>query len=463
MPVKKPVIALAAAGNPPTLSPPLALLCLSTVLKQAGFQTEVHDFTVHPEREEAFVARAASGAFAWVGLTGLTVMMPHIRRLVFRLRERAPGTPLLLGGMHASAVPEETLRYMPVDAVCVGPGEEPAKGFARKVEEGGKNYWEVPGLAALGPRGEYLETPRKSKAWAPLPRADWEAVCLEDYHACPTGGIRRHPKVAPVITTMGCPNACTFCSANSVFGRRLVHRDPVEVVDEIEYLVRERGVGEIHILDDNFNCNLKYAKSVLREWAGRGIQAVFRNPSGIWAHGYDAEWFSLLKETGCYLVAFGIESGSQEILKKAGKRIRLAEVPDIINMYESRGILTQGYFILGLPGESRETLRQTIDFACGSNLSHIHTSFVIPYPGCQLYRDAIKDGMMLNDWGKIHYYSSSMPSFCGLTQKQLKQEMIRFYLKFYSSRLKRAMTLAKEIRYMGIAPFASIANRVFLS
>ncbi len=456
-------IALVLAGNPATVSPPINLLCLSTVLKLEGHKTEVYDFTVRPEKEGEFLHRAAKGAFSWVGFTGFAVMMPGVRRLVLKLRALAPALPLLLGGMHASAVPEKTLRYMPLDAVCVGPGEEPVKAFARMVEDGQRNYWEIPGLAALGPRGEYRTTPRPGNPWSPILRPDWEAVRIRDYQARLAGGIRRRPVVAPLITTMGCPNACSFCSANSVFGRRLVHRDPVEVVDEIEYLVKERGVGEIQILDDNFNADLGYAKSVLREWARRDLRTVFRTPSGIWVHSYDSEWFDLLKATNCYIVAFGLETFSKDILSNVGKHINIDAVPDIINMYESRKILTHGYFIVGLPGENYKTISNTIKYACKTNLSHIHTSILIPYPGSKIYNDAVKEGRLLDDWDKLYLYNGSVSSFCELTPEQLKKEMLNFYIKFYTSRPKRVIALSYELKNAGLMPFLGMAKRVSIS
>ena len=455
-------IALVAANDALTQTPPLSLLCLSTVLKDMGYQAEMYDLGVHPQKVSDLIEKTAAGEYLWVGFTAMTPSIPIIKKYINSVRRASSAIPLVLGGIHASSLPEETLRELDVDVICVGDGEEAVKALTRKIVRGETNYWEVPGLACIDGNGVYhfSEDKARSRDLHPFPRPDWDKVDFSDYQRCPMQYVRKGRRVAPVVITKGCPNNCSFCAQPALFGRTLKKRDPLEVVDEIEYLVRDRGVDEIHILDDNFNHNLEYAKSVLREWVKRDIRVFWKAPQGIWIHACDDEWFSLLKKTGCYQLSFGIESGSKDILKRANKRIELDAVHDILNKYNEHGISTFGFFILGLPGESKETISQTISFARKLPLNHIHVSLFTPYPGSPLFYEAIRNGMECPKWDDYyHYHHSESFLFCNLKISELRRALKYFYATFYINP-KRLFGLISTVRCSGIRPFMAIARKI---
>lgn len=447
-----------------TQSPPLHLLCLSTVLEQQGYATEVFDFQTAPHRQPRFLEDTREGRFLWIGFTTLTPNANLTKSHIKQVRAANPAVPIFLGGIHASSLPERTLREFPIDAVCIGDGEDAVRRLSEAVLAGRRDYWETPGIAALDEAGafHFSREAADHRPRRPLPRPNWDKIDLGEYQQAPLQYIRRRGVVAPIIIAKGCPNHCSFCAVPEFSGRRLLQRDPGEVVDEIEYLARQRGVQEIQLLDDNFNANLPYAKEVLHEWAARRLPVIWKAPVGLWIHHYDDEWFDLLVRTGCYQVGFGIESGSQAILDRAGKRLKLAEIPGILEMYRRRGISTFGFFILGLPGETEETIRQTVRFACRLPLDHAHLAQFTPYPGSPLFRDALAAGLELPDWDEYHHYHrTDRFAFCEVPTRHIRRAMRLFYLRFYA-RPRRALHLLNDIRHSGLRSFWRLARQIYL-
>lgn len=454
-------IALVTVNRALTQSPPLGLLCLSAVLEDAGFATEVFDLAVRPEREAALLAGARDGRFAWVGFSAMTPAVPLVRELAEKIRALDPALPLVIGGVHASALPERTLRELPLTAVVVGEGSAPALTLAARFADGRRDLADIAGVAALEDDIFRHAPPDPDANQRPPCRPNWDRIDLADYQRCPPQYIRRHAVVAPVAMTRGCPHQCRFCAVPSFSGRRLARRDPVEVVDEIQYLAREKGVGEIHLLDDNFNVNLDYAKTVLREWARRDLGLVWKTPIGLWIHAYDDEWFDLLRRTGCYQVGFGIESGAPEILDRVAKKIDLDAVPGILARYRAAGISTFGFFILGLPGETPDTVARTIRFACAAPLDHVHVSQFTPYPGSVLFDEIAAREGALPDWDRFHHlHELDRFSACELSGHQLKAAVRRFYVRFYAQP-RRAANMLGDIRRSGVAPFVALARRIY--
>ncbi len=232
------------------------------------------------------------------------------------------------------------------------------------------------------------------------------------------------------------------------------------MAQEIEDLVADQGVEEIHIVDDNFNYDLAYAKRVLQELALRKLPIVWKTPNGIWLHAYDEEWFSLLRQTGCYQVGFGIESGAPHILRAVKKPVLLDKVAPILQMYKNNGISTFGYFILGMPGEDRHTASQTIRFGCGLPLDHIHVSLFTPYPGSPLYDRMAAAGNTSKSWDRYYHYLGG--EGCELTARELRSMMRRFYIRFYSNP-RRALNLLQDIRRSGVRSFLTIVQHYFFS
>ncbi len=214
---EKETIALISHTQAKTFSPPLGLLCLSTVLERQGYHTEILDLAVarSSSSETAFWEGVRHKKYLWIGITALTPSIPWVGEWVRQIKDINPDVPVLLGGVHASALPERSLRELGVDAVCVGDGEEAVLWFSQWVAQGRRDYWEIVGIAALDERGVFrFNADRYSSHPRPLPvRPNWPKIQLKDYqHLPPQQYVRRKLRVAPIYTTKGCPFRCTFCA-----------------------------------------------------------------------------------------------------------------------------------------------------------------------------------------------------------------------------------------------------------
>ena len=234
---------------------------------------------------------------------------------------------------------------------------------------------------------------------------------------------------ATVITGRGCPNQCTFCD-QSIFGRKLRQRSTEHVAAEITLLVRKFGIREIFFADDTFTLNshrIPALFSLLDEENIRFSWACMCRVNTV-----DEEMLRYMKSKGCWKVFFGIESGPPEILKRIKKNIQLEQVEKIVTLCSKIGIKSTGFFMIGHPGESPETIEETIRFALSLPLGDVSVALNTPFPGSPQHPEAHLYGSMdTTDWRQ---FSQHRPCFVphGMTVEQLLEAQDNFYRRFYS-------------------------------
>ena len=215
----------------------------------------------------------------------------------------------------------------------------------------------------------------------------------------------RAAPVAPIITSRGCPHQCTFCASRLVHGNSFRKRSPLSVADEVEYLVRKFGVKEINFFDDTFSEDRMHAIDICREISRRRLGIFWRTTVGLRLDTLDDEMVSVFKESGCYELAFGIESLSAEVLRGAKKPIIRSHISDKVRMVRRHGIETFGYFILGLPGDTERSLRETIKFARDSELDYLSFTHAVPLPGTDIFSNRYKGYDLKGiQWDRFYFY-----------------------------------------------------------
>jgi radical SAM superfamily enzyme YgiQ (UPF0313 family) len=213
--------------------------------------------------------------------------------------------------------------------------------------------------------------------------------------------------VAPILTTRGCPYDCSFCSSTKLWGKRLRTRSPENVVDEIELLVKEFGVREIHFEDDNFTQKRGHVRRVCEEILERDLRIVWSCPNGVRIDTLDDELLALMRRSGCHSVGLGIESGSQEVLDRNHKRLDLKQVPEQVDMIRAHGIAAHGFFIIGMPGETEKTVRQTAGFARKVRFDRANFSLLSPLPGTEIFQKYVADpaGGKALDFSVLNFFT----------------------------------------------------------
>ncbi len=222
------------------------------------------------------------------------------------------------------------------------------------------------------------------------------------------------------------------------------YQDGVQLPAERE-LVKDFGVREIHFEDDNFTLKASHAAGVCEEILRRGIDIVWCTPNGVRVDSLDDELLALMRRSGCYGLGFGIESGSQKVLDHNNKKLNLDKVAGAIAMVKRHGIETHGFFIIGLPGETEESIRETIRFARSTRLDRANFALLAPLPGSDVFAQYVRTRTTDPhfDFEVLNYFT---PFPLGdLTSEQLKRGQRRAVYSFYL-RPGPILSLAKNLR-----------------
>jgi radical SAM superfamily enzyme YgiQ (UPF0313 family) len=389
-------------------SPPLGPAYLKAVLLENGIEATIIDETAGmPVRTDAIGSE-------WVGLTVFTPTAKNAYELADRLRGN--GKKVMLGGPHVSILPHEALKH--ADKVIVGEGE--------------KSILEI-----FSSRKRIIQS-RLIKDIDSIPFPDWHGLPLEKY-AAPT---RRHPYLK-IMTSRGCPYGCVYCF-KGVFGRYYRMRSPKNVVDEIEHLKREYGCREVAFIDDNFSQDRERTINICREIIQRRIKIDWACPNGVRVDTLNLPLLKLMKKAGCYQLSFGIESGNQGVLNRIGKGIKLEQVKNAVRWAKEAGIETIGFFMVGLPFDTEDTMQQTIDFAKSLPLDLVQFTITVPYPGTELYSMVEEHGRFLVEkWAEFGSYTGKAYYEMGYLKGELVERM---YKKAYREIYFRPGTLSRELQ-----------------
>lgn len=362
-----------------------------------------------------------------------------------------PETKIIVGGIHPTMMPEETMRFFgnSIDFAYKGEGEIGFKIFldilSSGTEEG--SFKEIPGL--VWREGNHIKI-NDNKMIEDLDSLDfpaWDLIPPATYPKSPHGAFYKNFPVAPIIVTRGCPFPCTFCSAQAASGGKLRSRSLGHVLEELEMLYYKFGVREFQIEDDNFTINNKFVENFCETLLLKNLNMTWSFPNGIRLDTIDRQLLKLMKKAGCYAVNFGIESGSARILNMIKKRITLEQIRSQITMAHEEGYYTGGFFILGFPTETREEMESTIRFAHSLPLDRVGVSYFQPFPGTPLFYELVKKGEIPGDWAHYHYTTLHSLTYVPttLSAKEL-QFMRKNMLRTFYFRPKILIKLLKEIK-----------------
>jgi len=426
--------------------PPLSLSYLASVLNIEGIEVKILDFLVtryHPRKLRRELEEYRPQL---VGATCVTLNYPIARRMLKACKAFDPRIFTVIGGPHVTFALEETLLRSPwIDAIVIGEGERTLVELVRAVEED-KDIHQVPGIA-FADGGMVAKTPPQARIenldQLPLPAR--ELLPMARYRALGTP--------CTVITSRGCPFSCIFCSGRRMFGPKVRFRSPGLVVDEIEKLQRDFGLAKINIVDDTFTLNHHHARAVCEEMLRRNLQikwSVFARVDRI-----NEDLARLMNRAGCEWVLFGVESADEGILKTIKKGITTDEVRRGVKIATKAGINVFNSFILGLPGESRDTAHKSLAF--GDELYHKYGAkygfhILSPLPGTELYERAKDYGIRIlsRNWAR---YNANEPITETAT---MSREMIKEAMSIYDRGIEDAWDDIKRRAKDGDAECAEI-------
>jgi radical SAM superfamily enzyme YgiQ (UPF0313 family) len=199
----------------------------------------------------------------------------------------------------------------------------------------------------------------------------------------------------PMVTTRGCPYPCTYCNAPRLSGKKLRHRSPEHVIEELRLLKSRYGVGRFSILDDEFTLNKKYVFELCEALIDAGLNLKWDCPNGVRIDSLYPEMLQIMEAAGCEALAVGVESGSARVQKLIDKRVTVEKIREKAAMIsDCSGIQLTGYFMIGFLDETEEEIRETIDFACALPLRKANFNIVIPIPGTRIFDELLDKGLL---------------------------------------------------------------------
>lgn len=398
---------------------PLGIAYIAAVCEKNSYETKIFDFSAsdnieeHPENSSIYYGTPKDEIRKQIkeyapDIVGIQCMYTayandahDIARIVKEVNKE---TLIVMGGAHASSCPESVLGNAYVDIVVIGEGEETFLEIVKRYEAK-QDLSDILGTAVWQNGSVFINKPRpyiEDIDTIPFPAR--HLLPLERYtEKFKNATFNMRPSTF-LITSRGCPYNCRFCSIKSVWGRSWRYHSPKRVVDEIEQVVKEYGVGEIHFIDDNISTKIDRLNAICDELLKRKIDIKWTTPNGVAIWTLTKEALKKMKQSGCYRLTFGIETACEKTREYIRKQhSNLEQMKEIIDFANKLGIWTVSTFILGFPEETREDIDETIRFALKSDLDFAFYFLPMPFPNTDLTQDYLRLGLLgefkTEDWG----------------------------------------------------------------
>jgi radical SAM superfamily enzyme YgiQ (UPF0313 family) len=431
-------------------SPPLGLLYIGTFLKKKGYRVKIIDGMIQPGLLEDM--SKADSNFKVVGLTSTTPTVASALATARMIKENKPNCSIVLGGPHACICYPDLIQEECVDYVVLGEGEYVFENLCNAIISG-KVIKDWSGIISKDHRVK-VSRPGYIIELDNIPFPDRSLIPLKAYVLSPIN-YKTKPS-AQVITTRGCPFGCTFCS-NPVHGRKVRHHSPEYVIEEIKYLKREFGVKDIAFWDDTFTLDAGKVETICRLMLKENLACTWSCTGRV--DRINADLLRLMKKAGCWQIAFGVESGSERLLKKIKKGITRSQIISAFDLCNNIGIETRAFFILGIPSETLSESYETIEFAKSLKPSYAQFSLAVPYPGSEWYHEAIATGWSSPEWEYFNTYPQDEPVYVpsGRTGKELfdlqSYAVKSFYFRpsYIFNRLKSINSMRDLVKYIRVA------------
>jgi anaerobic magnesium-protoporphyrin IX monomethyl ester cyclase len=408
------------------LFPPLGLAYMAAVLEQNDFEVKIFDCPVCEINHEKLKAEVDSFQPAIVGIGSMTQTIDSALKSARVAKEVCPDAKVLMGGPHATFADKQILtQEKAVDIIARGEGEETILELAKQSPELQK-ISEIKGIT-FRKDNQIIQAPNRPfiQNLDALPRPAYKYIPVEKYKI-------NGRKLLPIISSRGCPFQCTFCLDSQMFGARFRARSPKNVLDEMEWLRDEYGAEGISFQDDTLTFDRKRALEICDGIIERKIKLPWGCFSRVDV--VTKEFLAKMSKAHCNEIGFGVESGCQKMLDAFKKKVTIEQCENAIKWAKEAGIFVTVSIIMGYPGETKETLQQTLDFVRRVEPDEVWLCHATPFPGTELRALVESKGWkMPEDW---KLYNTMNPTFedPNLPAKEIAQMRKNFYDKFYSPR-----------------------------
>ena len=402
--------------------PPIGVMYLAAALRSwTDAEVEVADFMSDRVDPAQALEKLESAAPDLMFFTLGTPSVNFARAWLAELKKRLPRLRVAAVGPHVTALPEESLRSVGIDYVVRGEPERTAAELVKALSEA-RSLSSVDGLAWLED-GRMIQTGKR----ALIDRVDeipFPARELFPNRAYSAPFAKSSP-FGLILTSRGCPFRCVYCATRGYYGRSWRPRSVENVLSELSEMVEKYGLKDIGFWDDTFTVDRKRVMDVCRGILDRDLKIRWICLSRV--DTVDPEILDWMKKAGCYQIQFGVESGDEEVLKRLGKDITVAQIRDAFRWSKAAGIDPAAFFMFGNPGETEASVKKTIRLALELPASFASFNINTPYPGSDLFEQMREK--LGGDWADLDARHSSYQE--GFDSKSLERYIREAYRKFY--------------------------------
>ncbi len=397
------------------------LAYLAGYLKKAGIRIRVIDAKFHKMNSNEVIKNLKKINPKIIGISSNTTEIDNVQKLISQIKKTLPKTFIILGGPHASALPLNTLEdNKDLDAIAIGEGEHILEKLALS-KDLCSSLNTIKGIAYRDKEDHIRKTPGQSYG--------------KDAYDYGTALFSSWPKAKlyHVLTYRGCPFSCSFCFRT--IGKQVRLRKVEDVLADLEYVASNSLTGLVDFSDATFGLPKKHTIDIMEHMIQSGLAKRLKWSCSTRANIIDKDFLILMKKAGCFNIAFGIESGSDKILKASGKNISKKQCIKVIKEAKSIGLETVGLYIFGHINEEKKDIEKTVRMIYKLNTNDIAIGIMSPWPGTKVYQlaEKNKDGYKLLNKNYSHYekYFGSSLAFDNFSLTYLELIRIKAYLYFY--------------------------------
>ncbi|MEI6632631.1 MAG: radical SAM protein [Chlamydiota bacterium] len=410
------------------LYPPLGILYIAASLIEAGHAVRVVDCDAEDDWKQALEKACAGFRPVVAGFYAFTWNYRNAAAIATMVKRMVPGITTVIGGPNATSFPSASLELGDFDVAVKGEGEIIARELLAALAEGRPLggvegiSWKEGGAVRETKNRDYI----KDLDTVPFPAR--HLVRMDRYSDI----FARERKFTTMIATRGCPFSCTFCNKIAKMGKILRARSPKNIVEEIRMLQGEYGVREVMFFDDNFILDKAWAHELCREITRSGLKFLWEIRTRV--DTVDEGVLRAIRGAGCYRIRFGFESGDDATLKNLKKGITTAQSRESARLCHKVGLEMFGYFILGAPGETEETMKKTIALAIDLEPRFALFSKFVPYPCTEAFDWAVARGYISSNYWLDLLAGRDLDSHPATDQRQLPAKVVEEYLDLANRR-----------------------------
>jgi anaerobic magnesium-protoporphyrin IX monomethyl ester cyclase len=413
-------------------TPPLGLALLCAVVEKNNIECDIHDCAALKNSITDVIALLQKRPYDYIGITSVTVTFNSALALARAIKKQCGDSIIIFGGVHPTIFYRQLINEDCIDLIVRNEGEETLVEIMK-----GKPYTDIPNLS-FKKNGKPVHNAARRNFFdiSNRPFLAYHKLPMKKYHAA-TGAAIRTPNLG-MIVSRGCPGRCTFCF-NGMFGSDIRFVNTNLVYEEIKYLHKNYGIREINFYDDTFTANHR----IVNEFCEMLLSNKFNLAWSCFARTdtVNPQILALMKRAGCHQIMYGIESGSDDVLKSINKKTNSKTNFEAIKLTQKAGIAVRAAFMLGNPGETEKNLKQTIDYAVELGPELAIFNVATPFPGTQMFEWAKKNNYLIsNNWNNYDLSTPVMRLPClheNIVAKYYGFSYKRFYMRpgFVAKRL----------------------------